>query len=381
MKQTSVKAKAARWVHNDAQDNLISKIQGNQPNKFIKWFNSETSNYLIKVEDFKNYLKSSNTIITTGNSETDISNPNVVNSMAFWNYVKLIAEKWTPSIKTLLTMFGNNWNAKLNALAEIWNNDSGAKAKTQLEEAWFGNVVDIVKNFSPSAKNRNILDDINKLDDNWLTDALIMIQWNIDLLQANLTEDILEKNPELKGTEKLQDILNQFKEIAESGANWGDMKAMIDNIVRWKAENEINIDESGALKKAAKQAKNIAEKRVTQLKKDLDTAIEKWDQEAIIKIEGESNIAVAYLKRTQKNNVIGSVLTDSDIKDISNGDVTIEEIIEVKKQEDPEFAERMKEYEEPEEKENIIPVPETKEVSNAINTAFSIYFYKNKWKL
>ncbi len=101
--------------HNQAQDNLIEEILNNWEKEYnehyIKWHSSELSNYLLKVEDFEDYLRDSKTTI----SWEDLSSFSVVNSRALANYLLHCKDYWKKATGALS-------QKQIKDLLNIWEN-------------------------------------------------------------------------------------------------------------------------------------------------------------------------------------------------------------------------------------------------------------------
>ena len=131
--------------HNIKQDAIIKGILWTEKwhnNEYIKWYNSDLSNYLVKIEDFENDLRSPNKKILW-----DKNNPNIINSLALANYLSYIFDKnlWNTykSFKEIKTKL---WEDKLNSLAEVWNSNSNTIAQGVLKNNWYWEVLGIIKN-------------------------------------------------------------------------------------------------------------------------------------------------------------------------------------------------------------------------------------------
>ncbi len=195
-------------IHNTLQDRYINHIIWWEQwfnDLFIKWYSNESSNYLMKISDFEEFLSRPNTEIIWDNN-----NPNVVNSRALANYFLYLENKNTLNIDTLRQKMSIK---KIDDLYKIWSSNTNSIAKEILNNSWVWEELEkIHSQIEPisnlRAKNQEYIEEINKKDAEYLyknQDLIILINNEEKLLsvlkifeEKSKTLEIKDINPVLK---------------------------------------------------------------------------------------------------------------------------------------------------------------------------------------
>ncbi len=195
-------------IHNTLQDKYIDHIIWSNKwfnDFFLKWYNNETSNYLIKISDFEGFLSKSSTEIIWEND-----NPNVVNSRALANYFLYLENKNMLNIDTLKEKMSYN---KIDDLYKIWKSEERSIAKDILNKNWLWEELENIHHqLKPISElrehNDDYIENINNKDSKYLYEnpELIPVINNENKILSILEIykengdflDIKEINPELR---------------------------------------------------------------------------------------------------------------------------------------------------------------------------------------
>lgn len=217
-----------RW-HNLEQDSIIKNILWNEKkynNLFIQWYSNKISNYLIKINDFEEYLSLDMTVIDTWDDWWNHNN-NVVNSKAIWNYIEYILEKnWWDIYKTINNLKNIIWEQKITSLWSIWKNNENTIAQ------WILNKNPNGKLLIETVKNPNKVLNIEEWN-NKLVYSIIEVWWN-DFI--NELKTIIEEN---KDNNELKNKIERFLEIINSDDCPSSVKTKANIIIEMIEEWEV----------------------------------------------------------------------------------------------------------------------------------------------
>jgi hypothetical protein len=195
-----------RNIHNTTQEDYIKNILWNQKwynNSFIQWYSNEISNFLIKINDFEDYLSSEKTVIDTQN-DWWIHNSNVVNSKAIWNYMEYLLDKNSWDIpKTINNLKNVIGEQKITSLWYIWKRNNNTIAQSILNKNPNGKLL------VDSIKEPNKILEIEE-SDNDLVYSIIEVWWN-DFIKD--LKAIIEEN---KDSDDYRDKIKKFLEAINS---------------------------------------------------------------------------------------------------------------------------------------------------------------------
>lgn len=165
------------------QDELIKKVFW-EKNKFnsdyLVWFNNEKWNFVTKISDFEDYLKSPNTKILWDDKDS-----NVVNSSMLWNYFLYLSSVWKDNIGFVKTIL--NYQKRSDLKNSLENNPNSIVKKILSQN----NLIDDFSFF---------YDDFNtKIDEKNYKDYLLLNPKNVFLVQdKNLLLKIIQNIENIK---------------------------------------------------------------------------------------------------------------------------------------------------------------------------------------
>lgn len=271
-------------VHNYAQDSMINNLLWNDNWfnwEYIKWYNSDLSNYIIKTTDFENILQSSPV------SEW--------NSLALTNYFLSIWTQWKLNNDFLTTTF---WKDKIIELWNIWSIDSKNPqeniARKKLKAFWLQDFIQNITLFEDIFSKPELLNSkLSNLNPKQLESFWEIIDQDLYNLWTKFRELLLEKmdgieNPE----EKVNELILKLRTV-----KWFNI---IKVIAEWKNENQIN---------------NVWLKETTQFYQricdweDQKKLIEKYEQLAIAK--EKNNVDIVKVLETEIENIEIEIINNS----------------------------------------------------------------------
>ena len=222
----------SKKIHNAAQDKIIAKILRSTKwynNEYIQGYNSQVSNYLIKIEDFEQDIHSGRTEITWNKD-----NPNEINSKALASYISYLSAWWANNIEDFIQKF---WPNQLFNLWKIWKEKKSEKnywiAKTTLENSGLKNIVHIITMFS-EGKTEDFIWGLQEIknDPEALKASLQYYESNIAEIQQKFHKDFYDafkkKSPEMSDE--------------EINANIDELMWNIDNVLWLMEDGDVKVD-------------------------------------------------------------------------------------------------------------------------------------------
>lgn len=270
-------------VHNYAQDSMINNLLWNNHWfnwEYIKWYNSDLSNYIIKTKDFEQILQ------TSPVSEW--------NSLALSNYFLSIWSQWKLNNQFLTTTF---WKDKIIELWNMWSTDSKNPqeniARKKLETFWLQDFIQNITLFEDIFSKPELLNSkLSNLNPKQLEWFWEIIDQNLYSLWSKFRTLLLEK---MNGIENPEEKVNELilKLRTQKGFN------IVKEIKLWREKYELDNVE---LKETTEFYQKICD---WESQKNL---IDKYEQLTIAK---EQN-------NTDEVKILESEISDIEIKIVNN---------------------------------------------------------------
>lgn len=364
-------------VTNQYQEDLIKKVLWADyekwfNDKYLKWYNKNVWNFLVKIEDFEKDLKDDKVSIRD------------INSRTLGNYFLHLKSKWQLTWENVIDIF---WANKLYWLREVWEEKDPDAPKMRvtkqiMQDNWLWDVIKIIELFSSPD---NFLNWVQNL---WKNQEQAKIAFKLfekntnsikDEFKRSLKEKFLKSNPGKEAD--AEKIINEMMEELEKHKDLKSLPEIFRIFDTYNEKYKLKLSISQEAKKLIALREQENRTQMIRLEQEMQKAKDSKDSQKQQKIKKEQDKLILDQKQIQAMSWVMQKTSDSEIKKIVSWEVSYEDYLDKLMKNDESFKEIIEDlqkqektfYEKYPEEKNIktpeeITVLQQEQVENSSNT-------------